>query len=170
MNTDRQQKLTELVGRIGEALTAEKKLIQVIETAAGGLISANLLAVPGASAWYDGGKIAYSNEFKLNNTGVRPGDLEDGGAVQADIPRLMAMWGSGGRIAYCLAESSLAYKRPGARSIKPAGLSYIAVASSMRDVECREFLFEGTRWEIMEQIAEAAIRFLAEKVGVRGLA
>lgn len=166
MNGERQKQLTLLVERIGQKLTSEKKLLQVVETAAGGLISANLLSVPGASAWYDGGKIAYSNDFKLNNTGIRPGDLEAGGAVQADIPRLMAMWGTGGRIAYCLAESSLAYKRPGARSLKPTGLSYIAVASSMRDVECREFLFEGTRWGIMEQIAEAAIQFLAVKIGV----
>lgn len=165
MNPERQRRLTELVSRVGDRLTEQGKRIQVVETAAGGLISANLLAVPGASAWYDGGKIAYSNQFKMNNTGVRAADLDDGGAVQADIPRLMAMWGVGGRISYCLAESSLAYKRPGARSIKPAGLSYIAIATSMRDVESREYLFKGTRWEIMEQIAEAAIQFLAEKVG-----
>lgn len=153
----------EAVGRIGDRLLSEGKTLKVVETAAGGLISAALLSLPGASAWYHGGLIAYSNDFKAAHCGVSKDFLLDHGAVSADATRLMAMWGTEG-VDYCLAESSLAYKRPGARSTKPAGLSYMAFASSMSHVKCEERLFEGDREEIMRQIAAASIEFLAREL------
>lgn len=46
--------------RAGALLKARSERIVVAETSAGGLISASLLAVPGASAYYVGGAITYS--------------------------------------------------------------------------------------------------------------
>jgi PncC family amidohydrolase len=46
--------------RAGELLKARGDKIAIAETSAGGLISASLLAVPGASAYFAGGAITYS--------------------------------------------------------------------------------------------------------------
>ncbi|MCW3041672.1 MAG: CinA family protein [Solirubrobacterales bacterium] len=47
---------------IAERLIARKESIAVAESSAGGLISAALLSVPGASAYYRGGLVVYSLE------------------------------------------------------------------------------------------------------------
>jgi PncC family amidohydrolase len=49
-----------LGARAGELLKARGEKIAVAETSAGGLVSAALLAVPGASHYYAGGAITYS--------------------------------------------------------------------------------------------------------------
>ena len=46
--------------KAGELLKARGEKIAIGETSAGGLISASLLAVPGASAYFAGGAITYS--------------------------------------------------------------------------------------------------------------
>lgn len=46
--------------RVGALLKARGEKIAVAETSAGGLISASLLAVPGASEYFAGGAITYS--------------------------------------------------------------------------------------------------------------
>ncbi len=46
--------------RVGETLNARRETVAVAESAAGGLISAALLAVPGASAFYLGGAVVYT--------------------------------------------------------------------------------------------------------------
>ncbi len=53
-------RLTELAGGIGTLLTARGATVAVAESSAGGLVSAALLAVPGASAYYAGGGVIYT--------------------------------------------------------------------------------------------------------------
>lgn len=45
---------------IGDLLKARSQTVAVAESSSGGLISALLLAVPGASAWYLGGSVVYT--------------------------------------------------------------------------------------------------------------
>ena len=52
--------LTEQVKRIGEMLKSRGETIAVAESSTGGLISASLLAVPGASAYFQGGSVVYT--------------------------------------------------------------------------------------------------------------
>ena len=49
-----------VAARIAELLIARKQTLAVSESSAGGLISAALLAVPGASAFYRGGGVIYT--------------------------------------------------------------------------------------------------------------
>ena len=53
-------RLTELGTTIGDALKRRGETVGVAEGSAGGLISATLLAVPGASAYYAGGAVVYT--------------------------------------------------------------------------------------------------------------
>lgn len=52
--------LYELAGRVAVVLKARKQTIAVAESSAGGLVSAALLSVPGASAYYLGGGVVYT--------------------------------------------------------------------------------------------------------------
>src|SRR5262249_5994882 len=49
-----------MAATVGERLKARKETIAVAESSAGGLISAALLAVPGASAYFLGGGVIYT--------------------------------------------------------------------------------------------------------------
>jgi len=52
--------LVELSQRIGSVLRARGETVAVAEGSAGGLVSATLLATPGASAYYVGGTVVYT--------------------------------------------------------------------------------------------------------------
>lgn len=51
-------------GRIAALLTARRETVAVAESSAGGLVSAALLAVPGASAYYLGGAVVYTGQAR----------------------------------------------------------------------------------------------------------
>ena len=54
------QTLLPIADRLGVLLKARKETVAVAESSSGGLISAALLAVPGASAFYVGGGVIYT--------------------------------------------------------------------------------------------------------------
>ena len=56
--------LESMAAAVGEALKARGETVIVAESACGGLISAALLAVPGASAYYKGGLVLYTYEAR----------------------------------------------------------------------------------------------------------
>ena len=56
------QELIQRAGRISARLIARKETVAVVESAAGGLITAALLAVPGASAYCRGGIVVYTGQ------------------------------------------------------------------------------------------------------------
>jgi nicotinamide-nucleotide amidase len=60
------------------------------ESCTGGLVSARLTAVPGASTVFKGGVVSYSNEVKERALGVSADVLEHHGAVSAEAAKAMA--------------------------------------------------------------------------------
>ncbi len=61
--------------RAGAALVARGQTLAVVDGATGGLISAGLLAMPGASAFYRGGGIVYTLKGRRIVLGHEPGSL-----------------------------------------------------------------------------------------------
>jgi nicotinamide-nucleotide amidase len=57
--------LAPLAERLAERLKAREQSVAVAESSAGGLISAALLAVPGASAYFLGGAIVYTARARM---------------------------------------------------------------------------------------------------------
>jgi nicotinamide-nucleotide amidase len=70
------QKLYEIAAEIGEALKARGEKIAVAESSSGGLISAALLSVPGASAYYLGGAVVYTAKARVLLTDIPREALE----------------------------------------------------------------------------------------------
>ncbi len=89
---------------IAELLREREETVAVVETTAGGLVSAALLAVPGASAFYRGGAVTYTGiardvllEIDLAaHPGVRSSSEPYARLIAAAIrERLGATWGIG---------------------------------------------------------------------------
>jgi PncC family amidohydrolase len=58
------QHLLQLAEQIAQRLTARKQTIAVAESSTGGLISASLLAVPGASSYFLGAAVVYTRDAR----------------------------------------------------------------------------------------------------------
>lgn len=67
--------LTDLGGRVAALLRESGQTVAVAESSTGGLISASLLAVPGASAYFVGGSVIYTRESRKQLLGVSADDV-----------------------------------------------------------------------------------------------
>lgn len=68
--------LADLADRIGARLTDRKETIAVVESSAGGLISAALLARPGASAYFLGGAVVYTRQARSALLAITDGEMK----------------------------------------------------------------------------------------------
>ena len=66
MNPD----LTKLAREVAERLITRGETVAVAESSAGGLISAVLLSVPGASAYFVGGAVVYTGKARMSLMGL----------------------------------------------------------------------------------------------------
>jgi PncC family amidohydrolase len=79
-----------LGGAVGELLKARKETIAVAESSAGGLISACLVAVPGASAYYRGGGVIYTPAARAGILGIAKEEMAGMRSASEPFARLMA--------------------------------------------------------------------------------
>lgn len=151
-----------LAQRVGALLAARGARVAVMESTAGGLISARILSVPGASAWFDRGAVAYGGRSKQDMTGVDVEVLRTFGAVSPEAVAAMAegLKAAAG-VDYAVAESGIAGPLGSRRSPKPVGSVTIAVAGPT-GTRTEERTFPGSRVEVMTQIAERCLAVLAE--------
>ena len=70
--------LTTMASALGALLKERKETVAVAESSAGGLISAALLAVPGASAYFLGGGVIYTQAARRALLGATWGLAETG--------------------------------------------------------------------------------------------
>jgi nicotinamide-nucleotide amidase len=141
-------------------LTAREETVATAESLTGGLVSAALTGVPGASVVVRGGVVSYSTEVKASVLGVDPELLAHAGAVDASVAEQMA---AGTRAVldadYGLATTGVAGPDPSEG--KPVGRVFVAVAgpgtSRVQVLDLR-----GDRALIRAQSVLAVLRLLAE--------
>lgn len=78
--------LLPLAEQIAATLVARGETVAVAESATGGLISAALLAVPGASAYYRGGGVIYTPRARAALVNISRADMEPIGLRGATEP------------------------------------------------------------------------------------
>jgi PncC family amidohydrolase len=147
--------------RVGELLLTRGWKIAVAESTAGGLISAALLTVPGASRYYERGVIAYSRAAKLETLGLPPELYTERGSTHQAAVRAMAEGVrriSGTQVG--VAESGVAGPGVG-RSGLPIGTVWAAVVTPERGLE-RELHLPGDRAQIMSGIVDAILSMVEE--------
>ncbi len=129
------------------------------ESCSGGLIAATVTAAPGASDYFLGGVVAYSNELKERILGVTPAVLAAHGAVSAAVAEEMAV-GVRELTGADLALSATGIAGPaGGSEEKPVGTVFIglATATGVLSQLCR---FSGNRRQIQELTAHRALDML----------
>ncbi len=119
--------LAELVHK---TLTQRGLSLATAESCTGGNIASQLTAMAGASAYFKGGVVAYSNEVKESVLGVKHSTLEAHGAVSEETVREMAE-GVRQRLGADLAIATTGIAGPdGGTKEKPVGTVWIAVADA----------------------------------------
>ncbi|MBK8199088.1 MAG: CinA family protein [Acidobacteria bacterium] len=84
------QSLLPLAAEIGARLKARGETVAISESSAGGLISAAILAAPGASNWYRGGGVIYTRQAFRGLLGLGKEDLGDMRSSTEPYARLLA--------------------------------------------------------------------------------
>lgn len=73
--SDLPEALSVIAARVGATLRARGETVAVTESSAGGLVSAALLAIPGASAYFLGGAVVYSRRAGRGLLGLSAEDM-----------------------------------------------------------------------------------------------
>ena len=155
--------LIPLAQTIGARLKARGESIAIAENSTGGLISAALLAVPGASAYFLGGAVTYTRQAKKSLLGLDEAVLtEFRSATEPHAlvlargikERLAASWG--------LSETG-ATGPTGNRYGDPAGHTCLAVAGIVERAVTLE-TESADRLANMRAFARAALELLADAI------
>jgi PncC family amidohydrolase len=140
-------------------LTSGRLTLAVAESCTGGLLTHSLTNVPGSSLFLKAGLVCYANEAKIRVLGVPPSLLTHHGAVSAATAQAMAR-GVRCRIKADIGIGITGIAGPGGGTEKkPVGLVFIAAASARKTI-FKKFIFKGTRLQIKEQAARAALLML----------
>ena len=134
------------------------------ESCTGGLISAAITDISGASAVFWGGIVSYDNRVKEHLLGVEHETLVTLGAVSAKTAEQMAV-GAVRALSVDFAVSVTGIAGPGGGTPeKPVGLVYIAVASTKGVITVKENHFKGEREEVRRQTVETALSMLISAI------
>ena len=148
-------------------LVGKQRTVAVAESCTGGLIGHRLTQVPGSSAAFLGGVIAYHNSVKERVLGVPAQILEREGAVSEATAAAMA---EGVRLLLgadvAVAVTGIAGPSGGTDD-KPVGLTYVAFADP-DSTACERHLWRGDRTANKESSAEAALALLCRCLSAEG--
>jgi nicotinamide-nucleotide amidase len=144
---------------VEDLLLANGLTLTCAESCTGGMLSARLVNVPGASEVFKSGVVTYSNKAKRKLLGVKKGTLQKYGAVSAYTAEEMAKGAAFiSKSDVTVAVTGLAGPDGGTRE-KPVGLVYIA-CSVKGKVTVKEYHFSGNRAKVRESAVSAALTLL----------
>lgn len=169
--------LVTLLGRAVYSLERDRTLEEVLafelrsgglvaataESCTGGLVSAALTALPGASEWFAGGVSVYSNQSKTRVLGVPVKLLAERGAVSPEVAEAMALGVRDAFSAHCaLAVTGIAGPSGGTPD-KPVGTVCIAACCRTRTTSAT-WRFGGSRETVRTAAVSCALGTLLQLV------
>ena len=150
--------------RLIEIILKKKYTVSLAESCTGGRIAAIMTDIPGASEFFLGCAVTYSNASKEKILGVPRTILEKHGAVSAETAKAMAhgakeLFGSN------IAASATGIAGPGGGTpSKPVGTVFVAAADGKRTI-CERLELKGSRDGIRDAVSENVIRMLIDIAG-----
>ncbi len=152
---------TSIQSVVAQILTEHGHTLATAESCTGGVVASLFTAMAGASEYFRGGVVAYSNNVKVGLLGVSAEDIEREGAVSQAVAEQMA---AGARRVmntdYAIATTGVAGP-DGGSDTKPVGTVWIAVAHA-RSVVSRKFTFGNLRTINIERASASAVNMLRE--------
>lgn len=153
----------DLAAVIGELLIKRKETVGTIESCTGGRIAAEIASISGASNYFQGGLITYSNELKKELAFVKEETLRNFGAVSSEVVCEMALGGIERlNTDWSIAVSGIAGPTGGTEE-KPVGTVWIAVANK-KGVDAHQFLFGNDRGRTIQMTVLTALNLLRCKI------
>ncbi|MBP7275480.1 MAG: CinA family nicotinamide mononucleotide deamidase-related protein [Kiritimatiellae bacterium] len=151
---------------VGERLIGQSATLATAESCTGGGLGARITATPGASGWYLGGVIAYSNAVKVRELDVDELLLAAHGAVSEPVARAMAD-GARRRLGadYAIAITGIAGPAGGTYE-KPVGLVWLALADA-QDIIAVSRRFPGDREVVRQWSVQFALDLLRRRLAGR---
>ena len=148
----------ELARQVVTVLTERKQTVAVAESLTGGLLAASLVEVPGASAVFRGGIVAYATDLKSALLGVPADLLERYGAVHADVASAMAR-GVRARLGATFGMATTGVAGPDPADGQPVGTVHIAATGQFSEAR-RSMSLAGDRRCIRDQTVVETLRLL----------
>lgn len=144
-------------------LAEEGATLAVAESCTGGQLAGAITDVSGASNVFRGGVVAYHNDVKVGQLGVRAEIIENAGAVSEPVAQWMAV-GVRSRLDADFGIGITGIAGPtGGSEEKPVGLVFICVSSPEGD-EVARFDFAGGRFEVRRAAVVAALHMLLDRI------
>ncbi|MFO0801536.1 MAG: competence/damage-inducible protein A [Gemmataceae bacterium] len=149
----------ELQDVVVQLMCEKRRSLVTAESITGGLVANRICQVPGASEWFHGGVVSYTNDVKHRELGV-PRDLLDRfGAVSEPVARAMAE-GVRERFGTDLAVATTGFAGPGGGTEEnPLGTAYVALAHA-DGTDVTRYGWLGTRQEIQSRTAKLALNMV----------
>lgn len=153
----------DLAARVLELCRRRDAHLAVAESCTGGLLGARITAIPGSSAVFVGGVIAYADEVKQRELNVPADDIRRHGAVSEPVVRQMAT-GARERFATEIGVAITGIAGPGGGSAeKPVGTVWLAADIRGRVSATRSQLI-GDRDEIRRRAAQGALNLVRKEL------
>ena len=154
---------TTLEAAIGKLLLARNLTIGTAESCTGGLVARRLTGVPGSSAYFRGGIVAYHNDIKQAELGVRAETLAQFGAVSEATVREMAE-GARRRLGVDIAVATSGIAGPtGATDTKQVGTVCLAYADATQTIS-KEYVLDRGRALNVEYAAQSVLTLLQQQL------
>jgi len=134
--------------------------LSLAESCSAGLLAARITDRPGASEYFAGGVVAYSNQAKADLLGVDPGLIERHGAVSPEVAHEMAV-GALERFGGDIAVSITGIAGPdGGSDEKPVGFVCFEAIVADGGSEARSLVIPGGRSDIRDRSALVGMHLL----------
>ena len=151
-----QETLPEVIGKL---LTKKCMTLGTVESCTGGLLANTIVSNSGASHYFTGGLVTYSNDQKHQLANVSVDSILNHGAVSEEVAIEMAN-GAKERLGVdlCIATTGIAGPNGGSED-KPVGLVWIAIAFKDKRIG-RKFQFGDNRERNMQMTVLSALNWL----------
>lgn len=150
-----------LAVRVISDLGAAGLTLAVAESLTGGLLGAELVSVPGASAVFRGGALTYATDCKASVLGVDAGLLAEHGPVHPQVAVQMAD-GARSLFGADLALATTGVAGPGPADGQPPGMFFVACTGAGRAPAVRGHLLAGTRAVVRATVVQVALALLLD--------
>ncbi|HEY8921393.1 MAG TPA: CinA family protein [Candidatus Limnocylindria bacterium] len=164
MNPPSEADLARAGARLGTALRARTWSLATAESSTGGLIGQAITMTPGASDYYAGGVICYSNRAKEVVLGVPHALIAAHGAVSEEVAAALAQ-GAAHRFETDLGVSVTGIAGPdGGSEQKPLGTHYVSVVRRGHPARVEHHLFGHDRTGNRAAAALAVLELALDEV------
>ncbi|WAA13896.1 competence/damage-inducible protein A [Fervidibacillus halotolerans] len=154
---------TTIIDEMAKLLQVKSKRIAAAESLTGGLFQEELTSIPGASHWFQGGIVSYTNEVKIGFLGVQKETIDTFGAVSKQCAMEMAE-NVRKKMKAHIGISFTGVAGPSPLEGKNPGTVYIGISIDGKTPEAFEYHLFGNRqtirrravkvgaWEVLKQL------------------